>query len=129
MLVKLLYGKLMHRRGRAKQTLASRRAAVMAYLAGLTSAELAHLMGSLGVTLSRRQLEAAFCELDQNADGIISEREFLEWSQGEHVSLTVEASLGVEEGGAAAAQGGGAAAKAATSAAAAGQQPLLDAVG
>ena len=46
-LTRILYGKLMNRRGRAKQTLSTRRAAVMSYLAGLSSPELSHLFDIL----------------------------------------------------------------------------------
>ena len=51
----------------------------------LDSNELMGLLGYLGIVLSRRQLEAAFCELDANGDGVISLREFMEWSQGAQV--------------------------------------------
>ena len=48
----------------------------------LDSAELATLMASLGVTMSRQQLEVALVEMDTDGDGTISWGEFLQWSQG-----------------------------------------------
>jgi len=49
---------------------------------GLDSAELAHLMARLGLCLTRAEMEVALAQMDTNGDGVVSFREFLEWSQG-----------------------------------------------
>ena len=59
----------------------------------LDSKELATLMATLGIVLSRRQLEATMCDLDSDGDGVISMREFLEWSQGAQVCDALESGL------------------------------------
>lgn len=56
----------------------------------LDEGEFKSLMGSLGVDLNPRLLEAAFVELDINGTGRIDRREFLLWTQGSVVTDVVE---------------------------------------
>jgi len=56
----------------------------------LDSAELPQLMKALGLEMSREHMEVALLHMDLNGDGVISWREFLEWSQGSELDIAAQ---------------------------------------